>query len=145
MTIIVRVVQPPPPSIEKAAKNVFQATTAWISAAAPVDFVTSTEVMSGSSKPNSAEVALHDAVDEKSVDSYATENNPRLANAQTTPADRGSQTDAVEDTVWLQCEVTDSGIGIPGEKVEEHQMILLNLFIQSMCLIQLDHYLVCNL
>ncbi|KAG0612313.1 hypothetical protein M758_6G017900 [Ceratodon purpureus] len=113
VTIIVRVVPPPPPSIEKAAKNVFQATTG-ISAASPIDFGTSSAVPPSGPKPNSAGVASYQDVREKSVGSNAAEILSRLANAQSTPAGRGSEMDeGVEDTVWLHCEVTDSGIGIP--------------------------------
>lgn len=114
-------VPPPPPPIEKAAKNVFQATTG-ISATSPADFVTSTGVLPSGAIPDSAGVALHQEGGEKSVDPYAAESHSRLVNVQSTPSGRGSELDeGVEDTVWLHCEVTDSGIGIPGEKVQEQQ------------------------
>lgn len=115
VSIIVRVVPPPPPSIERAAKNVFEATTG-ISATAPADFVCSSGDLPGGSRPNSAAVILHQQVGGRSGDLYTDESNPGLTGVQSTPTGRGSEVDGgVTDTVWLHCEVSDSGIGIPGE------------------------------
>lgn len=131
VTIIVRVVPPPPPSIERAAKNVFQATIG-ISATAPADYVTSSGVLPGGSRPNSAGVALHQEASDMSGDPFARDSNPRLISVQSTPPCRGSEVaEEFEDTVWLHCEVTDSGIGIPGELVQVQHTILLDIYIYT--------------
>jgi len=128
------VVPPPPPSIERAAKNVFQATIG-ISATAPADSVPSSGVLPGGSRPNSVGVALHQEVGDRPGDPYAAESIPRLISVQSTPVGRGSEVDEeVEDTVWLHCEVTDSGIGIPGELVQVQHITLLGIHTQHMCL-----------
>lgn len=134
MTIIVRVVPPPPPSIERAAKNVFQATIG-ISATAPADCVTSSGVSPGGSRANSAGVALHQEVGDRSGDPSAAQSNPRLISVQSTPTCRESEMDGeVEDTIWLHCEVSDSGIGIPGELVQVQHTILPGIHTLKMCL-----------
>lgn len=114
MTINVRVVPPPPPSIERAAKNVFEATIG-LTATTPADCVTSADALPGGLRANTAGKASNEGVTDRDGDPFASESNPRLSSEQSTTTCRGSEVEGVEDTVWLHCEVTDSGIGIPGE------------------------------
>ncbi|XP_024390977.1 histidine kinase 5 isoform X2 [Physcomitrium patens] len=113
VTISVRVVPPPPPSVERAAKNVFQAATG-ISATASGHSVPSTEISSGGSRPNSSPVTSNHEAGETSGDVHATDSNSPLTSVQSI-AECGELAvgEGVEDAVWLLCEVSDSGIGIP--------------------------------
>lgn len=117
VTISVRVVPPPPPSVERAAKNVFQAATG-ISATASGHSVPSTEISSGGSRPNSSPVTSNHEAGETSGDVHATDSNSPLTSVQSI-AECGELAvgEGVEDAVWLLCEVSDSGIGIPGEPI----------------------------
>lgn len=127
VTIIVRVVPPPPPSIERAAKNVFEATIG-LTATTPADCVTSSDALPGGSRANSAGISSIEEVSDRAGDLSASESNPRLTGEQSTTTCRGSEAEEeVEDTVWLHCEVTDSGIGIPGELGHVQHTVPLDL------------------
>lgn len=113
VTISVRVVPPPPPSIERAAKNVFHAATG-ISATALSHLAPSTGTLPGSPIPSSSLMASHHEASETAVNLNSTGNNLHPSSVQSTPdREEPAVDEGVEDTVWLLCEVSDSGIGIP--------------------------------
>lgn len=124
VTISVRVVPPPPPSIERAAKNVFHAATG-ISATALSHLAPSTGTLPGSPIPSSSLMASHHEASETAVNLNSTGNNLHPSSVQSTPdREEPAVDEGVEDTVWLLCEVSDSGIGIPGELIQEHQLLM---------------------